>query len=159
MNFISAVQVLVDGGVEFIIIGGWCAILHGSVYVTRDLDICFSRRRDNLKRLAAALAPFQPRLRDLPQDLPFVWDESTFRNGTVFTLTTDLGIIDLLAEVAGVGAYEDAYNDSILVHSFGRDVRTLDLPALMRSKQAAGRPKDLELLGELQRLLDAREKS
>jgi hypothetical protein len=130
MNFIRAVQVLVDAGVEFVIIGGWSAILHGSSYVTRDLDVCFSRSRENLKRLAAALAPFHPRLRDLSADLPFVWDDATLRNGSVFTLVTDLGIIDLLAEVAAVGGYGDALANSVLVHSFERDVRTLDLAAL-----------------------------
>src|SRR5690349_20776498 len=111
MNFFRAVQVIVDAGVDFVIIGGWSAILHGSGYVTRDLDICFSQRRENLKRLATALAPYHPRLRDLPPELPFVWDASTLRNGSVFTLTTDLGIIDLLAEVAGVGSYEDAFEN------------------------------------------------
>jgi hypothetical protein len=157
MNFARAVQILVDACVDFIIIGGWSAILHGCPYTTVDLDICFSRRRENLKRLAAALAPYHPRLRDLPSELPFVWDEATLRNGAVFTLTTDLGILDLLADVAGVGTYEDALQHSIVVESFERQVRTLDLGALISSKKAAGRPKDLALLRELEALLEASE--
>ena len=72
MNFITAVHALVDAGVDFAIIGGWSAILHGSSNVTNDLDVCFSRQPENLKRLAGALAPFHPRLRDLPGDLSFV---------------------------------------------------------------------------------------
>jgi hypothetical protein len=48
MNYIEAVQALVDGGVEFVIIGGWSAILHGSSYITNDLDVCFSRREETL---------------------------------------------------------------------------------------------------------------
>src|SRR5690349_9358800 len=103
MNFAAAVQALSDAGVEFIIVGGWSAILHGSAHVTNDLDIFFSRRPDNLKRLAAALAPFHPRLRDLPEGLPFIWDAKTLSHGAMFTLTTDLGSIDLLAEVLGLG--------------------------------------------------------
>jgi len=79
----------------------WSAILQGSSYITNDLDVFFSRRPENLKRLTAALAPYHPRLRDSPPGLPFVWDETTLRNGTIFTLVTDLGLIDLLAEVAG----------------------------------------------------------
>ena len=155
MNLVRAVQVLVDAQVDFVIIGGWSAILHGSAQLTRDLDICFSRARDNLKRIAAALAPYHPQLRDLPPDLPFVWDESTLRNGTIFTLVTDLGIIDLLAEVSGVGDYKDALRDSVVVQSFDREVRTLDLRALIRAKRAAGRPKDLAILPELESLLEA----
>ena len=69
-----AIQILADAGVEFVIIGGWAAIIHGSRYMTDDLDICFSRKRENLARLAKALAPYHPRLRELPSGLPFVWD-------------------------------------------------------------------------------------
>ena len=157
MNFIHAVQALSDAQVEFVIIGGWAAILHGSDYVTKDLDICFSRDRENLKRLAAALAPHHPRLRDLAVELPFVWDESTLRNSSVLTLTTDLGAIDLLAEVPGVGSYDDALANSVVVRAFDRDVRTLDLRTLIRSKRAAGRAKDLAILAELEALLEPSE--
>ena len=146
MNLIRAVQVLVDAQVDFVIIGGWSAILHGSAHLTRDLDICFSRARDNLNRIAAALRPYHPRLRDLPPDLAFVWNEATLRNGTVFTLVTNLGVIDLLAEVSGVG------------NSFDREVRTLDLRSLIRAKRAAGRAKDLAILPELESLLEASER-
>ena len=143
MNFAKAVQVLADAGVDFVVIGGWSAILHGSDHTTTDIDFCYSRRSDNLKRLATALAPYHPRLRDLPRDLPFVWDESTLRNGAVFTLTTDLGAIDLLAEVSGVGDYDHVKADSILRPVFGREIWVLDLRALIRSKRVAGREKDL----------------
>jgi hypothetical protein len=157
MNFDAAVQSLADAGVVFVIIGGWAAILHGSVHTTGDLDICFSRERENLKRLAKALAPYHPRLRDFPPDLPFIWDDTTLRNGTVFTLSTDLGVIDLLAEVAGVGDFTAVKDHSITVDAFERKVLTLDLPSLIRSKRAAGRVKDLQVLPELESLADAQE--
>ena len=70
-----------------------------SAYVTNDLDICYSRDRNNLTKLALALVRCHPRPRGFPDGLPLVWDTAT--------LTTQLGIIDLLAEVAGVGTYED----------------------------------------------------
>ena len=155
MNFIQAVQSLVDEGVEFVIIGGWSAILHGSVYVTRDLDVCYSRAPANLKRLAKALSPFHPVLRDLPPGLPFLWDDVTLRNGTVFTLKTDLGDIDLLAEVAGVGVFDQVSHHSVVMQAFGREVRVLDLPGLIAAKRASGRPKDQLALPELEALLEA----
>src|SRR5262245_66461713 len=102
MNFIKAVQALVDANIEFVLIGGVCAVLHGSSYITNDLDICYSKRRENLKQLANVLAPFHPRPRGFPSNLPFVWDEVTLHNSSLFTLSTDLGDIDLLAEVSGV---------------------------------------------------------
>lgn len=155
MNFEAAVQRLCDAGVEFVIIGGWAAIFHGSVHVTNDLDICYSRDKENLNRLAACLAPYHPRPRDLGEDLPFVWDATTLANGTIFTLSTDLGIIDLLAEVPGIGAYPEAFVASIEVNVFDRPVRALNLSALVQAKRAAGRPKDLLLLPELEGLLEA----
>jgi hypothetical protein len=157
MKSFTAVQALVDAGVDFVIVGGWSAILHGSQQPTMDLDVYFSRRPDNLKRLAEALRPFHPRLRDLPESLPFVWDHSTLRNGTLFTLSTDLGPIDLLAEVSGLGGFDEVKAGSILVQAFGRSVWTLDLPSLIRSKRAAGREKDLRILPELEGLLEADE--
>ncbi len=155
MNFELAIQSLSDAGVEFIIIGGWSAILHGSAYVTNDLDLFFSRKPDNLRRLVKALAPYHPRLRDIPTGLPFVWDAATLSNGTIFTLITDLGAIDLLAEVKGLGPFEEIWSRSVSVEAFGRSVRTLDLNSLIESKRAAGRGKDINALHELQTLLEA----
>jgi hypothetical protein len=157
MNIKTAVQALCDAGVEFVIIGGWSAILQGSAYITNDLDVCYSRKTQNLKRLASALAPFHPRLRDLPPDLPFVWDETTLRNATLFTLTTDLGMVDLLAEVAGLGSFDQVKSRSVAVDAFERRVFSLDLKSLIEAKRAAGRDKDLLVLPELESLLEAQE--
>ena len=157
MNFIAAVQALVDEGVDFVISGGRSAILHGSSSVTNDLDFCYSRNPDNLKRLASALEAFHPRLRDLPQDSPFVWDQATLRNAAIFTLSTDLGALDLLAEVNDLGGFEEVKANSILVQAFDRKVWTLDLPALIRAKRAAGRVKDLQILPELEGQLETDE--
>src|SRR6266852_8293543 len=155
MNFDRAVQALCDAGVEFIIIGGWSAILHGSARVTSDLDIFFDRRKGNLRRLVDALAPYHPRPADLPEGLPFIWDEATLRNSTIFTLTTELGRIDLLGEVSGLGSFEEVEAVSLIVDAFGRHVRTLDLKSLIAAKRAAGREKDLLVLPELESLLEA----
>lgn len=132
MSLDTAVQALVDAGAEFVIIGGWSAILHGSRFMADDLDICFSRKRENLRCLAQALAPYHPRLRDVP--------------GAIFTLDTDLGGIDLLAEVSGLGTFADVKAVSIAVEAFGRQVLTLDLKSLIKAKRAAGREQDLRAL-------------
>jgi hypothetical protein len=156
MNFSALVQALVDAEVEFVIVGGWSAILHGSSQTTRDLDLCFARSRANIQKLVATLAPFHPKLRDFPIELPFVWSETTLRNGTLFTLSTDLGSLDLLGEVSGIGAYPEVKAVSVRLAAFGRELWTLSLAALIKAKQAAGRPKDLHILPELQGLLEAR---
>jgi hypothetical protein len=157
MNFEIAIQLLVDSGVQFVVIGGWSAILHGSRQVTNDLDLCYSRERANLNLLADTLAPYHPRPRGFPSDLPFVWDSATLSNSSILTLTTDLGLIDLIAEVPGIGAYADALQHSVTAEAFGRVIRTLDLPSLIRAKKASGRPKDLFLLPELESILGTNE--
>jgi len=155
MNFERVIQHLCDARVDFVVIGGWAAIFHGSAHVTNDLDICYSRDKENLLRLAGVLAPYHPRPRGFPEGLPFVWDASTLANGAMFTLTTDLGIIDLLAEVSGIGTYTDARASSVEVEAFDRRLWALDLRALIRAKKAAGRPKDMLILPELEGLLEA----
>ena len=157
MQFEKAVQTLCDAGVEFVIIGGLSATFHGSARVTYDLDICYSRTKDNLRRLAGALAPYHPRPRGFPPGLPFVWDEVTLRNASIMTLQTDLGEIDLLSEVLGLGVFDEVRRHAILVEAFDRSIETLDLPALIKSKRAAGREKDLFALAELESLLEAGE--
>ena len=157
MKFERAMVALCDAEVECVVIGGVAAAFHGSATVTYDLVICYSRTTSNLRRLASALAPFHPRPRGFPADLPFLWDEVTLRNATVLTLMTDAGEIDLLGEVAGLGVYDDVKKRAIVVEAYGRRVLTLDLKALIQSKRAAGREKDLRVLPELESLLEAEE--
>ncbi len=150
---------LLDHHVDFVIIGGVAALVYGSVYVTRDLDVCYRRSGESLERLIAALAPLHPRLRGAPSDIPFKWDPRTLRAGLNFTLDTDMGPIDLLGEVAGIGQYADALAASESMTLFGRACRILTLDALIRSKRAAGRPRDLEAVKELETLREQREKN
>jgi predicted nucleotidyltransferase len=157
MQFESAVRALRDAKVEFVIIGGLAATFHGSASITFDLDICYSTEATNLSRLAKALAPFHPRLRGIPDNLPFIWDTSTLRNGSLFTLKTDLGDIDLLGEVTGLGGYAEVKAMAIDVEIYGGHVSTLNLRGLIQAKRAAGRAKDLLVLPELESLLEAEE--
>ena len=140
---------LTAAGVEFVVVGGVALVLRGSSRVTLDLDLCYSRERGNLRRLAAALAPFHPRLRGAPPDLPFLWDERTLASGLNFTLTTDLGDLDILGEISGVGGYAQVEAGSSRLRVGEAQVLVMDLDGLERSKRAAGRAKDLLDLGEI----------
>src|SRR6266568_9669520 len=97
--------------VACIVIGGMAAVAQGSSYVTADLDLCYQRHPRNYQRLSEALRPLHPRLRGAPADLPFVLDAATLRAGLNFTLTTDLGDIDLLGEVTGVGGFRELIDE------------------------------------------------
>jgi predicted nucleotidyltransferase len=157
IDFEKALTVLVDAQVRFVIVGGLAVTIHGSAYVTYDLDFCYARDTENLSRLIEALRSYNPRLRGAPVGLPFRFDEQTLKSGLNFTLTTDLGDLDLLGEVTGIGDFAAALATSMPVELFGHNFDVLTLEALITSKRAAGRPKDLQVLPELEALLEATE--
>jgi len=158
-EFRALIEVLATAEIEFILIGGFAATVHGSARLTQDLDILYSRSPENLGRIVRALERHSPYLRGAPPGLPFRLDEQTLRMGLNFTLTTSLGSLDLLGEIPGGGAYEDLRSHAIEVELFGRTCLCLDLTTLIRVKRAAGRPKDLEQIGELERILEEREEA
>ena len=158
VDFPSALDALTKAGIEFIVVGGLAATIHGSSRLTHDLDIVYARDPANLHRLAKVLAQHHAYLRGAPAGLPFVMDAETLRKGLNFTLTTDLGPVDLLGEMLGAGTYEDIVGTSQRVTLFGNDCLVVDVETLIRAKRAAGRPKDLEVLAELQALIESARK-
>lgn len=144
---------LVAGDVEFVIVGGAAATVHGSSRLTADLDIVYSRSTENIRRLIQALEPLQPKLRGASENLPFCWDEETIRKGLNFTLITPAGALDLFGEIIGGGSFEELAPDSISVRIFGNQCLCLGLERLIKVKQAAGRPKDREAIEELEVIL------
>lgn len=150
-----AIVSLADNEVDFVIVGGVAISLHSSGYITQDLDFCYSRTNENIRRLYRALGPFSPMPRTWPTGLPFIFDETTLRSGTNFTFDTSIGAIDLLGEVKGIGSYPEALANSVTYRIYGAKVRAFDLEALIISKTAADRPKDHLVLPELLALREA----
>lgn len=151
-NFRGALKALSESKVNFIVVGAYAAVLQGSAQVTRDVDICYERTPENMKRLVAALKPHHVRLRGAPPGLPFVLDEKTLAQGMNFTFESDFGDIDLLGELSGVGQFPALARDAVLIDLDGTKIRAASLDALIRSKRAAGRVKDLNMLPELEAL-------
>ncbi len=142
-RFGELLAVLAREQVQFIVIGGVALVSRGGSRATNDLDVVYERSTANLDRLVAAVAPIHPRLRGAPAELPFFFDSRTLRSGLNFTLVTDLGELDLLGEVAGLGPYASIVASSTKLTLFGHEVQVLDLDGLERSKRAAGRAKDI----------------
>lgn len=151
-NFREAVAVLSSAGVSFIVVGAYAGVLQGSAQVTGDIDICYERSPENMKRFARALARYHPSFRGAPPGLPFTLDERTLAQGMNFTFQTDFGDIDLLGELSGVGQFPELIRDAVLIDLYGMPVRVASLDALIRSKRAAGKTKDLLSLPELEAL-------
>lgn len=150
------IATLSRNNVEFVIIGGIAFRIHSASHSTFDFDLCYKRTKENFSRIVAALAPFDPRPRDFPDNLPFIFDESSLSNGTNFTFQSTLGDIDLLGEVAGLGTYEEVKATANNMRLFGFDVLVLSVEGLIKAKRAAGRTKDLLVLPELETLLELR---
>lgn len=149
---LGALRVLLDHRVRFIVIGGVAGAAHGSPLITQDLDICYDRNPDNLKRLAAALQELHAKLRGVDDDVPFILDAKTLKAGDHFTFVTDAGDLDVMGTPAGSAGYEDLAAEAMETELDGLRVLVASLDDLMAMKRAARRPKDLaalEILGAL----------
>jgi len=155
-NFEQFLPRLSAAGVDYILIGGGAAIVHGLARATYDVDIVYERSDQNLRRLSRALIDLNPYYRGAPPGLPFKLNEMLLRAGLNFTFTSDWGDIDLLGEVAGGGTYDSLQASSETFGFYGQNVRVVTLNKLIDLKRAAGRPKDFETIAELELLQEER---
>ncbi len=152
-------RALLEARVEFVLIGGLAAQVHGSPSLTRDVDVCVDLDRGYLERLAGALRELAAIRRGLPDGVSAPVDARALRAGDVFTLRTRFGDLDLLAHPEPGLSFESLAERSISAELFGLPIKVASLDDLMAMKRAAGRPKDrieLEILGALREELDRR---
>lgn len=141
---------LIRSGADFTVIGGMAAVFHGSSIVTQDLDVCAPLDEHNLPRILEALRGINPRFRMHPQRPPLPDEPDRLKGFRNLCLTTDIGIIDILGEVSGLGEFPEAIAKSHPVElEPGISCPLLNLEALIAAKRAAGRPKDLRAVAEL----------
>jgi hypothetical protein len=138
----------IGAGVECVLIGGYAAISHGVSHVTQLVEVCAPLDFENLKRIARALEGTNPRHRDKIREIPFELERH--RSGlNNLCLMTDLGPVDFLGVIPGVGDFAFAKAHSLTAHLAAGDMRVLDRPTLIQSKEHAGRPRDLLVVGQL----------
>jgi hypothetical protein len=135
--------------VDFVVIGGIAAVLHGSAQNTFDLDITFASDPTNLELLGEALIELKASLRAGKEDVPFVPDHRLLRRVDVLTMNTPLGMFDVLARPKGAPPYAQmrASAKRVRLGEFGFLIASID--DLIAMKLAAGRPKDLVAVDEL----------
>ena len=149
-------RVLEKHEVRYVIIGGLAATIHGSAHVTTDIDITPELGSKNLDRLSSALTELNARIRTSSETegLPFEHDGRSLARAQIWNLTTDAGDLDLALMPAGTQGYSDLDREAVDVEILGIRTRVASLADVVRSKEAAGRPKDRLVLPTLRRLLE-----
>jgi hypothetical protein len=153
---LGALRTLIAYKVDFVVIGGLAARLHGSPSVTNDLDVCHDDSAANLKRVARALTEMGARLRlpDPDERVAVKLDDRLLAATHNLSLTTEFGAVDLLARPAGTQGYADLARSALTLKlARAVSVRVASIDDLIRMKRASGRPKDLieiEVLTALQ---------
>lgn len=142
--------------VRYVLIGGLAAILHGSPQVTFDADICPARDQENLEKLAEALREMNARVRapDVPDGLPFACDVAFLSSVEILNLVTAHGELDLSFQPSGTAGYADLVQKAQAIGIGGHVAQVAALEDVIRSKEAAGRPKDHAALPLLRQLLE-----
>jgi Nucleotidyl transferase AbiEii toxin, Type IV TA system len=139
----ALVQALVEGDVDFVVIGGVAVVLQAMPRFTKDLDICYSTAKDNLNALGKVLVELKARLRGIPETVPFVPDARTLRQTQILCLTTPVGDIDLLVSPDGAPSYQSLRRRADVMDLGGKSVRIASIEDMLHMKRAAGRPQDL----------------
>lgn len=142
-------QRLCDADIDFVVVGGFAALLHGSTLVTRDLDVCAVLSRAQVARLREVLSDLNPRHRLTSQKFSFLDTPDPEVDVRNLYLETELGTVDLLSSVLGVGDFERVRAGSVEIEVFGRRCRVISLEDLIQAKEALSRDKDVLAAKEL----------
>ena len=142
-------QRLIKNNIEFVIVGGFAAVAYGVTIVTQDIDICCNFSTDNLLRLQEALADLDPLHRITTKRIPLELTAKKCPGLKNLYLSTDLGQLDCLGAITGVGDYEEVLKHSIEIELDIGKFRILTINALIKAKIAMGRPRDKEAVIQL----------
>lgn len=145
--------------VLYVLIGGLAAVYHGSPFPTEDADITPDTDRTNLTHLAAALRELNARIRTetAPEGLPFACDAQGLAAAQTWNLTTDVGDLDIAFQPSGTHGYPDLRRAATDAQLYDVTVLIASLGDVIRSKQAANRPKDQRVLPTLREILSNRD--
>jgi len=139
------IDALRAGGVEFIVVGGAAAVLHGAPTTTFDLDIVHRRTDDNVQRLLAVLTSLDAFVRE-PGNRRLRPDAAALSAEGQLLLTTALGPLDVLGVLHDGRGFDQLVARTTILRDERGALVVLDLEALIEVKLAAGRAKDKLLL-------------
>ena len=141
-NLEDLVDRLIRARMEFVIVGGFAVLAHGASMMTEDLDVCCPLSETNVNALWSAIHDLHPVHRMTPQRLPFEITPEFCVGLKNLYLATDLGKLDCLGEIAGVGSFEEVRRRSVEIRFESGPCRVLDIDALIEAKAATNRTRD-----------------
>lgn len=146
-----------EAEVEYVVIGGMAVMLYGSSMVTQDVDFCAPLDPVNVARIIRSMEGLNARHFSRP-DLPPITEQperlTNAQNPPIknLYLRTNLGKVDILGELPGVGSYDEISKSAVEVNARGVRVRALDIDTLISSKRFAGRVRDMQAISELEQI-------
>ncbi|MFH1263085.1 MAG: nucleotidyltransferase [Pseudomonadota bacterium] len=152
-------QRLLDRKFEFVLVGGFAGVLHGASQVTRDIDICMALDPSIIGQLRSELADLHPVHRQTPQKLSFLDHPTGLATVRNLYLQTDLGPLDILSEIIGVGPFDVVASGATTIFLYGMKCLVIGLDDLIASKEALGRDRDRLAVTELRAIRDKIQKS
>ena len=152
IQFRELLRLLKEAKLEFVVVGGLAAVLHGAAEPTRDLDVCIRLSPDSWTKVHALLAPLHPRYALTPDRRPIELTPEEMNAFHNLYVITDLGRIDFLGEVPPLGAIDSLHTLRVQVDEL--ELRVLTIDDLITVKEHIRRPKDLEVAAELRAIKD-----
>ena len=152
-NLKALLERLLQNQIDFVLVGGFAGVVHGSTLVTQDLDICLAMTNEQIEKLRKALSNLHPILRMNPNFQPSFMDHPKDLTGVNnIYLKTDLGILDVMSELPPVGSFKTIKKNAIEIFLYGHSCKVISLDDLIQIKRAMTRPKDQEALRQLSQI-------
>jgi len=149
-NLKHLLEKLINHNVDFVLVGGFAGVVHGTSMVTQDLDICAAITMSNLSSLRLALEKLNPRHRMNPHFKPsFLEIPKNLEEMKNIYLETDLGVLDIMSSLPPIGDFELIKSRSISIDLYGKKCCVISLEDLIAIKEVMKRPKDLQAVQEL----------
>jgi hypothetical protein len=150
----ALIRALVAAGVEFLVVGGAAAVIHGAPVTTQDLDVVPKLDEAGLDRLLAALTSLDARFRPVRPDRDIPPTREHFSAKGQLNLITKFGPLDVLCRLHDARGYDELLPHSQLIEDADLKVRVIDLETLIEIKSSTGRARDVMVLPVLRALLD-----
>lgn len=148
----NLLEFLIKSPLDFVVVGGFAAVIHGCNQSTRDVDVCLALSPEQIQVLRQVLAPIHPKLRTKSDKPSFLTSPEDITEIKTLHLDTDLGVLDIISQVEGVGDFYDVLRHAEEIELYGGPCFLIAIDDLIKSKKTLGRHRDLAVVEELEEI-------